>query len=86
MIRYLLLVYILNKRRVTATIGSIFRDVVDTQEPLLFAEKIWSHVKDQLLKSIKVISYKVEVDVVMQLLEVIDGIVGREMKLSPAKL
>lgn len=86
MIRYLLLVYILNKRRVTGSIGSIFEDVVDTQEPLLFAERIWSYVKDQLLKSIKVISYKIEVDAMMHLLEIIDGIVGREMKLSPAKL
>ena len=86
MIRYLLLVYILNKRRVTASIGSIFEDMVDNHEPLLFAEKIWSYVKEQLLKSIKVLSYKIEVDVVIHLLEIIDGIIGREMKLSPAKL
>jgi hypothetical protein len=86
MIRYLLLVYILNKRRVVVSIGSIFTSVVDAQEPFLFAEKIWSYVKDQLLKSIKVISYKIEVDVVWNLLEIIDDIVGREMKFAPAKL
>jgi hypothetical protein len=44
------LVYILNKRRITGSIGSIFNDVIDKQEPLLFAEKIWSYVRDQLLK------------------------------------
>lgn len=86
MIRYLLLVYILNKRRLTGSIGSIFNDVVDKQEPLLFAEKIWSYVRDQLLKSIKVISYKIEIDNVMGLLEIIDGIVGRELSFVPAKL
>ncbi len=86
MIRYLLLVYILNKRRLTGSIGSIFNDVVDKQEPLLFAEKIWSYVRDQLLKSIKVISYKIEIDNVMDLLEIIDGIVGRELSFVPAKL
>lgn len=86
MIRYLLLVYILNKRRLTSSIGSIFKNVVDEQQTRLFADKIWTYVKDQLLKSIKLISYKIEIDVVMHLFEIIDDIVFRQMKLSPAKL
>ena len=86
MIRYLLLVYILNKRRLTGSIGSIFKNVVDDQQTRLFADKIWTYVKDQLLKSIKLISYKIEVDVVMHLFEIIDDIVFRQMKFSPAKL
>ncbi len=86
MIRYLLLVYILNKRRVTGTIGSIFKNVADEQQTFLFAEKIWTYVKDQLLKSIKLISYRIEIDVVLHLFEIIDDIVCKQMKLSPAKL
>jgi len=51
MIRYLLLVYISNKRRITGSIGSIFADVTDEHEMFLFTDKIWNYVKKQLLKS-----------------------------------
>jgi hypothetical protein len=86
MIRYILLVYILNKRRVTGIIGAIFRHVADKQQSLLFAEKIWNYVKDQLFKSMKLLSYKIEVDVVIHLFDIIDDIIGNQMKLSTAKL
>ena len=86
MIRYLLLVYILNKRRLTGSIGSIFRNVTDDQQSLLFAEKIWNYVKEQLLKSMKLISYKIEIDVVMHLFDMIDDILTNKMKLLSAKL
>ncbi len=86
MIRYLLLVYILTKRWFTGSIGSIFSDVTDEQQSFLFAEKIWNYVKDQLLKSIKLISYKIEVDIVMHLFEIIDDIVFNQIKLLPVKL
>jgi len=86
MIRYLLLVYILGKRRATVSVGSLFEDMADIHEPLLFAERIWGFVKEQLLKSIKVISYKIKTEIVMYLFDIIDDIVDRQMKLSPAKL
>lgn len=86
MIRYLLLVYILSKRRATISVGSLFENLVDIHEPLMFAQKIWGLVKEQLLKSIKVISYKIKTETVMYLFDIIDDIVGRQMKLSPAKL
>ncbi len=86
MIRYLLLVYILNKRRLTGSIGSIFRTITDDQQSLLFAEKILNYVKAQLLKSMKLISYKIEIDVVMHLFDIIDDILTNKMKLLSAKL
>ncbi len=45
MIRYLLLVYLMNKRTITNTIGTIFRDVVDEQQMLLYSAKIWNGIE-----------------------------------------
>ena len=74
MIRYLLLEYILNKRRITGSIGSIFQNIADEHQMFLFAEKTWNYVKEQLLKSMKLISYKIEIEFVMQLFEILDDI------------
>jgi len=86
MIRYLLLVYILNKRRVTSGIGSIFRSVVDEQQSRLFADKIWTYVKEQLLKSMKLLSYKIDLDIVFHIFDIIDDIICKKMDLLTAKL
>lgn len=76
----------MGKRRLTASIGSIFRDVVDKQQSALFAKKIWNYVKDQLFKSMNLISYRIENNVLMHLLDIIDDIVISQMKLLSAKL
>ena len=86
MIRYLVLVYILNKRRITGSIGTIFTEVTDEHEMLLFTEKIWNYVKEQLLKSMQLISYKIDLDIIMYLFDIIDDIIIGKFKLLPAKL
>lgn len=86
MIRYLLLVYLMNKRTITNTIGTIFRDVVDEQQMLLYSEKIWNIVKEQLFKSIKLLSYKIELDILYQLFDLIDDILFNQVRLITAKV
>ncbi|MBF0412779.1 MAG: transposase, partial [Desulfamplus sp.] len=86
MIRYLLLVYLMNKRTVANTIGTIFRDVVDEQQMLLYSEKIWNIVKEQLFKSIKLLSYKIELDILYQLFDLIDDILFNQVRLITAKV
>ena len=86
MIRYLLLRYILNKRRITGSIGSIFKNIADEHQMLLFAEKTWNYVKEQLFKSMKLISHKIDTEFVMHLFEIIDDIVFEQMNLLSAKL
>ena len=46
MIRYLLLVYILNKRRLTGPIGPLFREISEDHVLLSVAKAFWSYVKE----------------------------------------
>lgn len=70
----------------TGSIGSIFRNIADDHQLLLFAPKTWNSVKEQLLKSIQLISYKIETKVVMHLFEMIDDIIESQFQLLTAKL
>jgi IS4 transposase len=45
MIRYLLLVYILNKHNLTGPIEPLFRDLIETHLQLYMAEKVWAYIK-----------------------------------------
>ena len=86
MIRYLLLVYILNKRCITGSIGSIFADVTDEHEMFLFTEKIWNYVKERLMKSMQVLSFTIDLNTLSVVLEMIDDIIVGRFGLLPAKL
>ena len=86
MIRYLLLVYILNKSRLTGPLGPLFRDISDNQLTLLIAEQLWMNVKELLLKSSHIISHKIEPDLLFYLIDIIEDIVLKQMQISTAKL
>lgn len=86
MIRYLLLVYILNKYTLTGPLGPLFRDMSDDHLTLLIAEQMWLHVKELLIKSSHIISYKIEPDVLFYLIDIIEEVVLKQMQISTAKL
>jgi len=86
MIRYLLLVYILNKYRVTGPLGPLFRDISDNQLTLLIAEQLWMHVKELLIKSSHIITHKIEPDLLFYLIDIIEDVVISQTQISTAKL
>jgi hypothetical protein len=51
MIRYLLLVYIFSKRRLTGPVGPLFRQLSDDQSMLMMAQSLWAYVKELIIRS-----------------------------------
>ena len=86
MIRYLLLVYILGKRRINGPIGPLFRKLSDENQLLSMAEKLWAYIKELIIRSSHVICYKIEPDIVLHLLDMIEDNIIAPVGLSTAKL
>jgi glutathione peroxidase-family protein len=51
MARYLLLVYILSKRRMNGPVGPLFRRLSDNQSLLAMAQSLWAFVKELIIRS-----------------------------------
>lgn len=86
MIRYLLLVYILSKRRITGPIGPLFRQLSDEQSMLMMAQWLWANVKELIIESSDVLCYKIELDTLLNYIDIIENTVIRQMQLASAKL
>lgn len=63
MIRYLLLVYILSKRRLIGPVGPLFRELAEDQSMLMMAQTLWTNVKELIIRSSDVLCYKIEPDI-----------------------
>lgn len=57
-IRYLLLVYIINKRRIAGPIGPLFREIAEDHSLMLLTERLWENVKELIIRSSQLLSYK----------------------------
>jgi hypothetical protein len=86
MLRYLLLVYLVNKRRIIGPLGPLFKQVSDDYLILAFAEKIWAYVKELIIMSSQIICYKIEPDVILHLIEIVEENIISQTRLSTAKL
>ena len=86
MIRYLLLVYILGKRMVMGPIGPLFRELSDENLLLSMVEKLRAYIKELIIRSSHVICYKIEPDIVLHLLDMIEDTIVKPINLSTAKL
>ena len=86
MIRYLLLVYILSKRRINGPLGPLYRELSDENQLLSMAEKFWAYIKELIIRSSHVICYKIEPDIVLHLLDMIEDNIIAPAVLSTAKL
>ena len=86
MIRYLLLVYILSKRRQTGPVGPLFRQLADDQTLLMLAQSLWANVKELIIRSIDVLCYKIEPDILFNCIDIIEDTIIRQMRLASAKL
>jgi IS4 transposase len=72
MIRYLLLVYILGKRRLTGPVGPLFRQLADDQSMLMMAQSLWANVKELIIRSSDVLCYKIEPDTLFHFIDIIE--------------
>ena len=86
MIRYLLLVYILGKRRLTGSVGPLFRQLSDDQSLLLLTQALWANVKELIIRSSDILCYKIEPDVLLHVIDVIENTIIRHTRLTCAKL
>jgi hypothetical protein len=86
MIRYLLLVYILNKYRLTGPIGPLFRDLVETHLHLYLTEKIWAYIKELMIVSSQLLWPEIEPDKFLHLLEIIENASLNQTQKLTAKL
>ena len=82
MIRYLLLIYILNKYQLTGPIGPLFRDISDSQLILHIAEQMWSRVKELLIKSSDIICHKIEPDLFFYIIDIIEEALLKQTQIA----
>jgi hypothetical protein len=71
-VRYLLLVHILNKYRLTGPIGPLFRDLAETHLQLYLIEKTWAIIKEVMIVSSQLLWPEIEPDKFLHLLEIIE--------------
>jgi hypothetical protein len=86
MIRYLLLVYILGKRRLTGALGPLFRQLADDQSLLMMAQSLWAYVKELIIRSTEVLCYKIEPDTLFHFIDIIEDTIIRQTRVASAKL
>ncbi len=86
MIRYLLIVYILSKRRIQGPIGPLFRQESERQSFLVFAKAIWDNVKELIFKSSDILSYKIDLDILFHVIDIIEDTVISQIQILSAKL
>ena len=86
MIRYLILVYILNKRRLAGPVGPLFRQLSDDQSMLMMAQSLWANVKELIIRSSGVLCYKIEPDILFHFIDIIEDTIIRQTRIASAKL
>ena len=86
MIRYLLIVYILSKRRIDGPIGPLFRQESDRQCFLVFAKAIWANVKELILRSSDILSYQIDLDLLFHIIDIIENSIIDQIPIVNAKL
>ncbi len=86
MVRHLLLVYILSKRRLTGSVGPLFRRLADNQSMLMMAQSLWANVKELIIRSSDVLCYKIEPDTLFHFIDIIEDTIIGQTRIASAKL
>jgi len=85
-VRYLILVYILNKYHSCTSCGPLFKELVKTHCELLMMNTIWSSIKEVLILSSGLFLTEIDSDRFLSFLDIVeDAILMQEQKIS-AKL
>jgi len=86
MMRYLLLVYILNKYQLTGPMGPLFRDLVENHLQLYVAEKVWVYIKEVMITSSQLFWPEIEPDKFLHLLDIVEDAISHQVQILTAKL
>jgi len=86
MIRYLLLVNILNRLTFTGPIGPLFREIAENQIMQSVSEQLWSGIKELIIKSSDVILQNINPKSLLLLIDIIEEAVSGQHEILPAKL
>lgn len=86
MIRYLLLVYVMNSRRLVGPLGPLFRHVSDTEVMIQAAFQLWEQIKHAMLKSIDIFLTESAQNYIVHLIDIIEDTLFKSPKISSAKL
>jgi len=86
LMRYLLLVYILNKYQLSGPIGPLFRDLVESHLQLYLAEKMWTYIKELMITSSQLLCSEMEPDKFFQLLDIVEDAITNQVRILTAKL
>ncbi len=72
MIRYLLLVYVMNRSRLIGPLGPLFQDVSDTELMLQVANQLWEQIKQAMFKSIDLFLNRIEYKYVIKIIDIVE--------------
>ena len=86
MIRYLILVYIQTKHRLSTSVGPLFRQVSEDQSLLMLSRAVWANIKDLIVRSSEVLSYQIEPDLMFHFLDIIEDLIVNQTRWVTAKL
>lgn len=70
MLRYLLLVYIISKKRIIGPVGPLFREISEKQTFLHMAGKMWAYIKELFIRSSHILSCNIELDDITHLIDI----------------
>lgn len=86
MLRYLLLVYILNKGRITGPLGPLFRELSEQHQFVAIADQLWCNFKELLINSSCIISHEIEPDTLFYMFDIIENTIIANTQLTCAKV
>ena len=86
MIRYLLLVYILNRYNLTGPICALFDQISDDELQLCMAASMWNKIKELIIKSSGTICDQIDSDMLMLSLDLIEETIREHLIFPCAKL
>lgn len=76
----------MGKRRLTGTVGPLFRQLADDQSMLMMAQSLWANVKELIIRSSDVLCYKIEPDTLFHFIDIIEDTIIMQTRLASAKL
>jgi hypothetical protein len=85
MMRYLMLVYILNKYQITGPMGPLFRDLVENHLQLYVAERVWAYIKELMITSSQLFWPEIEPDRFLHLLDIVEDAISYQVQILTAK-
>lgn len=86
MIRYLLLVYLMNNCRLIGPLGPLFREVSDHELLMQAANQLWEQIKQAMFKSIDLFLDKIEYKYIVKLIDIIEDALFGYTKTVTAKV